>query len=170
MRTVNKVTLMERTCIRYGLMTAAALIAFLLLMRLVGLAENVELRFLNLVILITGIVMAYRRLKKEWPGGRLEYVSGLGCGAFTSLVAVTTFAVFIFFYLMFLDPGLMSILKVEHGRFLNPYTSALAVFFEGAFSGMIVSFCLMQYLKDSILPYVREERTAQPANLGVPQG
>ncbi len=100
----------------------------------------------------------------------MEYVSGLGCGAFTSLVAVTTFAVFIFFYLMFLDPGLMSILKVEHGRFLNPYTSALAVFFEGAFSGMIVSFCLMQYLKDSILPYVREERTAQPANLGVPQG
>ncbi len=169
MRTVNKVTLMERTCIRYGLMTAAALIAFLLLMRLVGLAENVELRFLNLVILITGIVMAYRRLKKEWPGGRLEYLQGLSCGAFTSLVAVTTFAVFIFFYLMFLDPGLMAVLKVEHGPYLNPYTSALAVFFEGAFSGMIVSFCLMQYLKDSILPYVREKRTVQSAELTVPR-
>src|SRR3712207_8521305 len=104
-------------------MTACGLVAFLLLMRLVGLAENLELRFLNLVILITGIVMAYRRLKKEWPGGRLEYMQGLSCGAFTSLVAVTTFAVFVFFYLMFLDPGLMSILKVEHGQFLNPYTS-----------------------------------------------
>lgn len=170
MKTVDKVTLIEKTCVRYGLLTAGALVAFLLLMRLVGLAQNMELRFLNLVILITGIVLAYRRLKKEWPGRRLEYVSGLSCGAFTSLVAVTAFSLFVFLYLMFLDPALMAMIKVEHGRFLNPYTAALAVFFEGAFSGMIVSFCLMQYLKDSLLPYVREERNVQPAALNIPRG
>jgi hypothetical protein len=161
MKKDDKVTLIEKTCIRYGLMTAGALVAFFLLMRLVGLAENVELRFLNLVILITGIVMAYRNLKKGWPG-RLGYLQGLSCGAFTSLVAVFAFALFTFVYLMFLDPAFMAILKREHGPFLNPYTSALAVFMEGSFSGMIVSFCLMQYLKDSLLPSVREERSVKP--------
>jgi hypothetical protein len=64
----------------------------------------------------------------------------------------------------------MAILKAEHGLTLNPYTSALAVFMEGAFSGMIVSFCMMQYLKDSLLPYLREEKALKPAIIAVRPG
>jgi len=169
MRENDNVAMIEKTCIRYGLLTAGALVAYFLLMRLVGLAENVELRFLNLAILITGIVLAYRCLKKAWKGP-LGYLQGLSCGTFTSLVAVTSFALFTFVYLMFLDPAFMAMLKVEHGRTLNPYTSALAVFMEGAFSGMIVSFCLMQYLKDSLLPYLREEKDLKPAVIALQSG
>ena len=169
MRENDNVTIIEKTCIRYGLLTAGALVAYFLLMRLVGLAENVELRFLNLAILMTGIMLAYRSLKKAWKGP-LGYLQGLSCGTFTSLVAVASFTLFTFGYLMFVDPAFMAILKAQHGRTLNPYTSALAVFMEGAFSGMIVSFSMMQYLKDSLLPYLKEEKALKPVIIAVRTG
>jgi putative flippase GtrA len=61
---LNKAELIERTCIRFGLLTAGTLVAFFLLMRVIGLAENVELWFLNLLIMMAGIVLAYKYLQK----------------------------------------------------------------------------------------------------------
>lgn len=160
MKNLNRDALIEKTCLRYGLLTAGALVIFFLLMRMIGFAENVELRFLNLAILMGGIVFAYRSLRKN-SQGRLGYLQGLSCSTFTTVIAVSSFALFMFGYLMFLDPGFMLVLKAEHGRYLNPYTSALALLIEGAFSGIIVSFSLMQYLKDSILPSVRREEKGE---------
>jgi hypothetical protein len=163
MKNLNSEAMIEKTCIRHGLLTAGALVTFFLLMRVIGFAENVELRFLNLAILMGGILFSFRSLKKEWQGP-LGYLQGLSCGTFTTVIAVSAFALFMFIYLMFVDRGFMQMLKAEHGRYLNPYTSALALFIEGAFSGIIVSFSLMQYLKDSILPSVIEnENEVMPA-------
>ncbi len=112
---------------------------------------------MNLLIMMTGIVPAYKYLRKNWPG-RLGYLQGLSCGTFTTVIAVICFALFMFVYLKFPDPAFMQMLIAEHGRNLNPYTSGLALFIEGTFSGIIISFGLMQYLKESILPSVNEEK------------
>jgi hypothetical protein len=82
-----------------------------------------------------------------------------------TVIAVISFALFMFVYLKFLDPAFMQMLITEHGRNLNPYTSGLPLFIEGTFWGIIISFGLMQYLKESILPSVNEEKDeVMPAN------
>ena len=48
----------------YGLKIAAGLIAFFLLMKVVGLAHIYELRFLNVIIQIGGIYYALKKFKE----------------------------------------------------------------------------------------------------------
>ena len=55
----------EALAIRYGLYITAGLIAYFLLMKLLGLVLVVELRALNLLFLLTGIILALRAFKRQ---------------------------------------------------------------------------------------------------------
>ena len=48
----------------YGLKIAGCLIAFFLLMKLVGLVHHYELRFLNVIIQVGGIYLALKKFKQ----------------------------------------------------------------------------------------------------------
>ena len=58
------------------------------------------------------------------------------------------FAVFFFVYVSFIDTELMQyIIENEPmGRFLNPYISSFIVALEGVFSGLLVTFILINYI------------------------
>jgi hypothetical protein len=159
---------MERICIKYGLLTAAALITLFLGMRMLGLAERLELRFLNAIILIFGIILSIREYRKN-KDGRMQYLQGISCGTLTTLCTVSVFAVFMFIYLMFLDPAFMQAVKANHsqGQFLNPYVAAVAVFMEGLFSGIVMTFMTMQVLKESLLDRISAKKPL-PGKPGIP--
>lgn len=143
---------LELTAVKYGLITTGALIAYFLLMKLAGLVQIVELRMLNLIILIAGVGFAIRKYKRQGDT-EMDYLQGFGIGMLTSAVSVITFALFVFFYLNLIDPAFMETLRQEEafGQYLNPYMAAVAIFFEGIGSGLILSFIIMQYMKGSIL-------------------
>lgn len=130
----------------YGLKIAAGLIAYFLLMKVTGLAHHVELRLLNLVILIAGVYFALKKLK-EVNETRLNYFRALITGFTTATIGSVIFAVFLFVY-MKLDSGMMqSIIEGEPmGRYLNPYIAAFIVALEGVFSGLLVTFVILNYL------------------------
>jgi len=149
---------LELTALKYGLITTAGLIAYFLLMKLAGLVQIVELRMLNLFILIAGVGFAIREYKRS-SDDEMDYLQGFGIGMLTTAVSVITFSLFIFFYLNLLDPAFMETIKQEEafGQYLNPYMAALAIFFEGMGSGLILSFIIMQYMKRSMLSDVKRK-------------
>jgi len=143
----NKYTI-QNMAIRYGLMTTVWLIGYFLIMKLVGLVHILELRTLNFMFLVGGIYLAIRRYKKH--NDSTTYLQGIGIGILTSAVAVLPFALFIFVYLQ-LDQGLLNYIREQDqfGQHLNSYILAFIVGLEGFFSGMILTFIIMQYMRKS---------------------
>jgi len=130
----------------YGLRTAAGLIIYFVIMNVAGLSHRVELRLLNLFIVVAGIYFGLKKFK-ELHGQHINYFRALVTGVAIGAVASAVFAVFMFAY-MKLDSGMMqSIIDNEPmGRYLNAYMAAFIVALEGFFSGLLVTFVLINYM------------------------
>lgn len=130
----------------YGLKIAAGLVAYFLLMKLTGLAHHVELRLLNLLILIAGVYFALKKLK-EMNQARLNYFRALITGFTTATIGSVIFAIFLFIYMKMDSSMMQSIIEGEPmGRYLNPYIAAFIVALEGVFSGLLVTFVILNYV------------------------
>ena len=130
----------------YGLRIAGSLIVFFLTMKLLGFGHMIELRLLNLVILTAGIYLALKKFKGT-HSENLNYFRGLITGVATGGVASLAFGAFLFLY-MKLDTDLMkTIIENEPmGRYLNPYMVAFIVVLEGFFSGLLVTFVILNWV------------------------
>jgi hypothetical protein len=130
----------------YGFRIALGLIAYFVVMHIAGLAHEVELRLLNLLILVTGVYLALKKFR-ETHEDHLNYFRALITGVSTAAIGSSTFAVFLFAY-MTLDDGLMqSIIENEPmGRYMNPYIASCIVALEGLFSGLLVTFILINFV------------------------
>jgi hypothetical protein len=130
----------------YGLRIAGSLIVFFLTMKFLGFGHMIELRLLNLVILTAGIYLALKKFKGS-HSEHLNYFRGLITGVATGGVASLLFGVFLFLY-MKLDTDLMkTIIENEPmGRYLNPYMVAFIVVLEGFFSGLLVTFVILNWV------------------------
>jgi hypothetical protein len=131
----------------YGLRIAAGLIVYFMIMRIAGQLHTVELRVLNLVILVAGIYFALKKFKQTHED-HLNYFRALVTGVATGAVGSLVFAAFFWVYVSFLDTELMQFIIENEpmGRFLNPYISAFIVALEGVFSGLLVTFILINYI------------------------
>ncbi len=129
----------------YGLRIAAGLIVYFLLMYFLGYGNRVELRMLNLIILVGGIYFGLKKFK-ETHGQHINYFRALVTGVAIGAIGSVVFAVFMFIYMQ-LDADMMqSIIDNEPmGRYLNPYMAAFIVALEGFFSGLLVTFVLLNY-------------------------
>jgi hypothetical protein len=131
----------------YGLRIAGGLIVFFLFMKFSGLVEHVELRALNLVILVAGIYYALKKFKSTHQD-HLNYFRGLVTGVATASIGALGFTVFLFVYLKFLDTDMMQFIMDNDpmGRYLNPYISSFIILLEGVFSGFLVTFVLLNWV------------------------
>lgn len=130
----------------YGLRIAAGLIGFFLAMKLLNLHHHVELRFLNLFILVAGVYYGLRRFKQT-HGDTLNYFRGLITGVAIAGLGSLVFGIFLFAYMQ-LDSDLMQSIKDNEpmGRYLNPYIASFMVMLEGFFSGFLVTFVLLNWV------------------------
>lgn len=130
----------------YGLRIAVGLIAYFLVMHFAGLSHRVELRLLNLLILVTGVYLALKRFK-ETHESHLHYFRALVTGVATAAIGSFIFAGFLFLYMSFDDALMQSIIQNEPmGRYLNPYMASFIVALEGVFSGLLVTFILINFV------------------------
>lgn len=130
----------------YGMKTAIGMAVFFVAMQLIGLSHHVELRLLNLFILAGGIYFALKKFKNTHED-HMNYFRGLVVGVATGAVASVVFAVFMFLY-MKVDSSLLASIQENEpmGHYLNEYMSAFIVALEGVFSGMLVTFLLINYV------------------------
>ena len=127
----------------YGIKITGALIAFFLLMKILDFHHHVELRLANLIFLSIGIYYALIKFKSS-HSDHINYFRGLITGAATGAVGSVLFAIFMFLYMQFDKDLMQSIIDNEPmGHYLNPYIASFIVAFEGLFSGMMVTFLLM---------------------------
>lgn len=139
----------EKHVIKLGLTTTGALIAFFLLMRLLGLAEITELRSLNALIMFAGVFLSIKRFRDDEFEVEFNYLTGIASGFFTGLVIASSFAVFVGLYVYF-DPVFLAAIVAENPQqdFLNPLTAGMVIFIEAIASGFLFSYASMQYLKE----------------------
>ena len=130
----------------YGIKIAGGLIAYFLIMNFAGLGHHVELRLLNLAIQTAGVYFALKKFK-ETHGSNLNYFRALITGVSTAAIGSAIFALFMFAYMQ-LDSGLMqSVIENEPmGRYLNAYMASFIVALEGVFSGLLVTFVVINYV------------------------
>lgn len=139
----------ENVAIRYGVITFLGLVAYFMIMKWVGLFEIHELRGLNFFILLAGIGYALKHYKEKNKDD-FVYFHGLSLGLLTSLVAIIPFGVFIFFYLVIDVSFMQNLIENEpFGQYFNPFILSFLVAFEGIFSGALMSFGFMQYMRKS---------------------
>lgn len=130
----------------YGIKIACGLIGYFLIMQLLPWGHIVELRLFNMVIQTAGIYFALKKFK-ESHGAHLNYFRALITGVATAAIGSLIFALFLFVYMKVDNKFMVSIVSTESmGRYLNPYISAFIVLLEGVFSGLLVTFVLINYL------------------------
>lgn len=130
----------------YGIRIAAGLIVYFVVMHLAGLSHHVELRLLNLLILVAGVYVALKKFR-EAHNAHLHYFRALAIGVGTATIGSCLFALFLFLYMLF-DQSFMEWLIANEpmGRFLNPFMAAFIVALEGVFSGLLVTFVLLNWV------------------------
>lgn len=134
----------------YGLRIAAGLIGFFVLMFVLGFGHVVELRLLNLFILAGGVHFALKKFSAT-HGASINYFRALVTGVSTAAIGSAIFGAFLFIFLK-LDVGFMEwIIENEPmGRYMNPYIASFIVILEGVFSGLLVTFVLINYISTEV--------------------
>jgi hypothetical protein len=131
----------------YGTLITLALIVYFFLMYAFGLVHIIELRLLNLLIMLGGVYMAMKQYKRTHDG-HLNYFRGLSIGVATSTIGASTFAVFLLLYLKVDGHLMQTIIEREPmGRYLNEYSAAAAVTIEGVFSGLTMTYLLLNVVE-----------------------
>jgi hypothetical protein len=132
----------------YGTFIAFGLIVYFFLAYAAGFLHIVELRLLNFLIMGLGIYGSLRQYKRT-HSGELDYFRALTIGVSSSFIGTSTFVLFLFLYLK-VDGHLMrAIIEREPmGIYLNEYIATFAVWFEGIFSGFILTFVLINFLSN----------------------
>jgi hypothetical protein len=140
----------ERIGLATGLVISLALIAYFFTMKAFHLAQVVELRFFNFVIIAVGICYGINSLKTQLHEQEF-YLKGLAEGMIITAVTTVTFALFMTVYLRYFDVALMEDIskRVPYSGTLDSMVIFVSIFMEGMASGAIITFAAMQYLKSN---------------------
>jgi hypothetical protein len=138
----------EAVGLKYGAIGSVAMIAYFLIMRMFGLVQHPELRFINYLILACILYLALREERRLEGQKRLEYLPGIGTGLLTSTLSAMGFSIFVFIYTK-IDPSFLSSVASANAfpTYINAYTVGLLIFAETLILGGIASFILMQLFK-----------------------
>ena len=130
----------------YGTLIFLGLTVYFLLMYALGLIHIVELRFLNLLIMVAGIYFAMKQYRRT-HNGTISYFRALTVGTATGFIGATTFGIFLFLFLQ-LEGNLMESIRHNEalGAYLNPYIAACVVMVEGVCSGFGMSYLLVNFI------------------------
>ena len=132
--------------LNYGLKIAGGLVAYFVLMILIDKGHHVELRLLNLFIMAAGIFFGLKKFK-ETHEDHINYFRALVTGVAIGAVGSGIFGILLFIYLS-INPGFMDTMKENEqmGLHLNPYIASFIVVLEGVFSGLLVTFVLINWV------------------------
>lgn len=147
--------------IQAGLLISAAFIAYFIFMDFFNLTHVIALRFLNVFILLSGLLITFRHYRTKTKILNIPYMEGLLLGISATMISVIFFAIFVYSYFSWINPAILLELKdhtVMMGSSLTALTAAATILIEGVCSGMIISFTIMQYYKSGFYRTLQEKR------------
>jgi hypothetical protein len=130
----------------YGTLIFLGLLVYFFIMYAAGLIHVIELRVVNLIIMVAGVYGALKQFKRTHEG-HLNYFRALALGTTAAVIGTSTFALFLFFFLKF-EGNLMHSIQVNEplGLYLNPYIASFMVFLEGIFSGFGLTYLMVNWV------------------------
>tara|TARA_R110002072_G_scaffold260911_2_gene419516 strand:- start:28 stop:480 length:453 start_codon:yes stop_codon:yes gene_type:complete len=136
--------------IRFGLVTAAVLIAYFLLLALFNLHINPAFSFFNAVITAFGIYEATRLYKLQKPDD-FSYGEGFKAGMVTGSIATVLFTVFFLIYSTEINPDFLpTLLNSMNGSFnINEGLVTFIVAVMGFATTLVSTLTVMQLFKKS---------------------
>lgn len=143
MKTTTSVSL------KYGLIIALALIAYFMLLKLIGFHLNPWLRLFNGIIMALGLYASIKHFKGKHEA--FSYTNGFVTGLLTGFVATFVFALFMGIYLFHFDVAFMNHL-LENWTYEVNYGGGILIFailIEGMSSTSVLTLMFMQLLKNS---------------------
>ena len=134
--------------IKYGLYSFAGIVAFFLLMKLIGLEHLIWLRAFNiLIVLYFSNRLARLNFTDDTEDNYVSsFLSLLVANGITMVASVVSFTL----YVKFIDPTFLSHVKggVLFARGFTLDHAIVSIMMEGGAGALIVSFVLMQYWKN----------------------
>jgi hypothetical protein len=134
--------------IKYGLITAAMLIVYFLIMSSSGLLRYSGLRFFNYALLAAGLSFAFTEAKRKMRNHNITYLPGLGMGFMMVLVTAIIFSVFVFIYAQVINTSFLDMiwpgLSYSNGK---AYAIGIYVFGETLAFGLLLDIILIQVFK-----------------------
>lgn len=134
----------------YGLVVAAGLIAYFLLLSIFGLHTNPIYSVFNMVITAAGIYLAITKYRRD-KGQKFKYQKGFMTGVGTGFIATIIFTIFFGVYSTELNPDFVQELLADWGSdwFMNIGMLLFTVALMGFASTFVLSLAFMQLLKES---------------------
>jgi hypothetical protein len=136
--------------IRFGIVISAALIAYFLLLALIGWHTRPLFSLFNGVITAFGIYTAIKYYKME-QGEEFSYAKGFTLGIITGFTATILFSVFFLLYATELNPSflseLLTVFKKDYNVHIGLVTFVVAIM--GFATTVVITLTCMQYFKKS---------------------
>lgn len=138
----------NKIIVTHGLYIYGCIVVFFLLMKILGLDNVSELRFLNFTFVLWGVNRAIKM--NVDMNHQNSYFSNFYVGFRASALAIALTIIGLIIYVGFMDPSFMTVLENSSfwGNKLNLTRVVFALAIEGMASSVICSFVLMQYYKD----------------------
>ncbi len=111
--TANKSTVpTQRLGVRYGVLSAIAMILYFIVINLLGLEEWEIVRFASNLFIVGAVVLAIRSLKKNADDRNRQtpYLPGLAIGFLVGFIGAALFAGFILLQSIFMDPNYVGVM------------------------------------------------------------
>jgi hypothetical protein len=142
-------TSVEKTSLRYGIFTALACIGYFLLLKVLGLLDQIAYSFLLGIILTVGVCLAIAYYKRT-NENRIAYLTGVGVGFVTGFVTSVLFGLFFVVYST-IDPTFVEAMRTRNLFGLDFSITAvffLAIVMQGVMIGAFIGYIAMQYFKN----------------------
>jgi len=139
-----------KVSIKYGLITTILLVAYFLILKVIGLHNNPWFRMSNGLFVALGIYIAIKNYKLI-SGTTFNYINGFKTGLLTGFLATFLFALFMAIYMFHLDVEFMNSLLKDWFQDYN-YGGGILIFIiliEGMSSTTILTLTFMQIFKNS---------------------
>ncbi|QMU27506.1 DUF4199 domain-containing protein [Adhaeribacter radiodurans] len=136
--------------IRYGIIAAAAMIAYFLFINVVNLQDLEIVRFASNIFILVAVIWAINAYRQRYHGS-VPYLPGLAIGFLVGLVSSVIYAFFIYVYAKFLNPDYATVLKTQdyYGSVLSPMMLAGAITILGTAVGTMTGYIMMMAYDNS---------------------
>ncbi len=136
--------------IKYGVATAAGLIAYFFILSLFGLHKYPLFSIFNVVIMAGGMLLALKNYRDR-KGKKFKYQKGFGTGILTGFNATIIFTIFFGIYVSELRPNFQEELVTMwvDDWFINIGMLLFTVALMGFATTVVLTLAFMQYFKDS---------------------
>jgi hypothetical protein len=133
-----------------AIMGGTILITYFLLIALMGYETVTQLRFVNFVLLIPVLVYAIKTYLNTVH--RKSYMEAFRVSVLSYLGSYAILAIFMFIYLMVLNPDFLTYLQVQAFPLLklNAFGVMAMLLGEGSIGAVVLSFVVLQYFKSRI--------------------